>query len=360
MPSISLSPSSLPQHLQILMHRHQQLLNNQQQKYRYRKLLKKNTKECNANLNSFDFEALKIKNKATSNIKWKEWEQRMEAVEIDSADCNRLILDYLMNEGQHDMAMQFAKESETLIVDEKESANCTQIRAKIKECIHSGQMLQSIALLKQFDANFFIHNQEILVLLQKQHLIELIHCGQINDAYKYNSEHLLPKTKKNKKLLRELGQIFACIACQNLKKLPPKQRNLLSLKQRSLLFEKINRILIGESIFYQNMAQMNYYQNFLMNFGIKRQFENGKMCKTKTKIMSYNEKKIGKIKQRHPGFGNDKKKKMDDIGIDNWNKMNKEYRKKIKNYIPFVVDTSKCQRFRLQKLKKNNIIHLKN
>ena len=279
-PSISLSPSNLPQHLQILMHQSHQLLHNQsnhhyvqRRHHRHRKQQQENKERSNHLVdfkpNMSDFERLKIKNKATSNINWNEWNERMEAVMIDSHDTNQLILDYFINDGQHEMASIFCKETGTNKAFESENGNGT--RSQIKECIHSGQMLKCIDLLKQFSADFFVENEDILLLLQKQHLIECIHRGHISDAYEYNSKYLLPKTKRNSKLLMEIGDIFACIACRNLKTLPSKQRDLLSLNQRLKIWQKINRILVqkdgknkfGESLLYQNVLRMNYYQNFL-------------------------------------------------------------------------------------------------
>ena len=100
-----------------------------------------------------------------------------------------------------------------------------------------------------------------------------------------------------------------------------------------------------------------------MNLGIKEHFENGKISETAHKIMSYNEENIKKIKERHPGFGSSKKHKSAQHkieGIENWNKLGDRYRLKVRNYLPFMLDTSKCQRFKLQKLDKFNFIHVQN
>jgi len=313
-----------------------------------------------------------------------------EAVEIEPNDANQLILDYLICEGDYEIAMEFSKESEVTLDAlrlHKEKENILKqcrLRADIKHSINNGEMLQSMDLLKKYDAEFFKKHENILLELQKQHLVELIHRGQINEAFKYNLKYLVSKTKlnqtnnlrereKKKKLLMELGDIMSLIACRNVQKIPSKQRDLLSLEKRSKLSQKINRILLkkeenlkiqkkgfGESLLFENMAQINYYQDFLMNLGIKQQFERGKISQ-KSNIMSYNETNIKKVKQRHPGFGKNNKHRSNNDkvnGITNWVKLDNKYRLKIKNYLPFSFDTSKCQRFKLNKLKKYNVIHV--
>lgn len=332
-------------------------------------------------LNIMDFESLTIKNKATNTINWNEWENRMESVEINDDDTNKLILDYLICCGDYEIAKEFTKESNTEIMkQQKENMDEWKLRASIKNAINNGKMIESIKLLNEFDDRFLDKYPEILLEIQKQQLIELIHDEKIGEAFQWNVKHLLPKTKlngikndkekeKRKKLLIELGDIMSLIACRNVKNIPKKQRNLLSLDKRHNLADKINRILLknenkqrigGESLLFENISQINYYQDFLMNLGIKEQFEKGKIS-SKSLIMSYNEENINSVKARHPEFGKDNKHKTSNDrinGIENWVKLHDKYRLKIKNYLPFSFDTSKCQRFKLKKLSKYNTIHV--
>ena len=300
-----------------------------------------------------DFESLMIRNKATNCIGWNEWQERMESIEIDDNDTNNLILDYLICEGDYEIAKEFSTESETKIISKiEENMDEWKVRAKIKNAINNGKMIESIKLLKQFDDRFFEKYPNILLEIEKQQLIELIHDEKISEAFQYNIKYLLPKTKLNgiknkkdkekKKLLLELGDIMSLIACRNVKNIPNKQRNLLSLDKRHKLADKINRILLknenkhrigGESLLFENISQINYYQDFLMNLGIKEQFEKGKIS-SKSLIMSYNEKNINSVKARHPEFGkNNKHRSSNDRinGIQNWVKLDDKYRLQIKN-----------------------------
>eukprot|EP00484_Ammonia_sp_Unknown_P026711 CAMPEP_0197038330 /NCGR_PEP_ID=MMETSP1384-20130603/15286_1 /TAXON_ID=29189 /ORGANISM="Ammonia sp." /LENGTH=552 /DNA_ID=CAMNT_0042468745 /DNA_START=29 /DNA_END=1687 /DNA_ORIENTATION=- len=329
-----------------------------------------------------DFEQIRVANKATYSIDWNEWQQRVESVRLDEQDSNQLILDYLLCEGDYDIAHEFSQESGTHIQQaQMQNMQQCQTRADIKYCINNGDILRAMELLDNYDAAFLQKYEQILLELQKQHLIELIHAGKIGEAYEYNFRNLLPKTKlngskkqkvsaaqkeKKKKLLVDLGDIMSLIACRNVKNMPMKQRNLLSLDRRVKLANKINQILLrnenkqrnnGESLLYENMMKLNYYQDFLMNLGIK----DHKISST-AKIMSYNEENINKVKAVHPEFGKNTKQSMENEqthGIQNWVKLDdSKCRLKVKNYLPFSFDTSKCQRFRLNKMKKYNVIHV--
>ncbi len=62
---------------------------------------------------------------------------------------------------------------------------------------------------------------------------------------------------------------------------PKKQKDLLSLDKRYKLSNQINALLLckersnemNESLLFENMCAINYFQSFLLNLGIKEQFD---------------------------------------------------------------------------------------
>merc|ERR1712212_1090784 len=137
----------------------------------------------------------------------------------------------------------------------------------------------------------------------------------------------------------------------------------MSKERRAELADAINCALVakekgegegvGQSKLWENLAQLDYYQDLLCNLGMRVCVEKGKVC-LKSRLMSYDEESIDKVRARYPEFGKRNSNRDESVtGIENWVKL--DNRLKVKNYLPFAFDTSKCQRFQLTALPKANV-----
>jgi len=113
---------------------------------------------------------------------------------------------------------------------------------------------------------------------------------------------------------------------------------------------------------FEHMAELNYYQDFLMNLGVKELAEKNRINPSSL-VMTYNERNIEKVKARHNAFGKRHKYRNGNealIGISNWVKLDEQCKVNVRNYLPFQYDTSTCTRFELKAMTKHNPIYVQN
>ncbi|GJJ09439.1 hypothetical protein Clacol_003661 [Clathrus columnatus] len=157
-----------------------------------------------------------------------DWERRLNEVHVTKADLNRLVMDYLVNEGYKTAAEEFSREAG---IDPSVDFNSIESRMNIREAIQRGDVEEAIERTNDLNP-------------EQQRLIEYIRHGRTVDALQFAQSELAPRGEENPEFLTELERTMALLAFDTLPTMPPSIAELLSPAQRLKTAGELNAAIL--------------------------------------------------------------------------------------------------------------------
>ncbi|ORX93435.1 hypothetical protein K493DRAFT_284705 [Basidiobolus meristosporus CBS 931.73] len=150
-------------------------------------------------------------------ISKEEWSERLDKVQVNKHDLNKLVMNYLVIEGYKDAAEKFSQECGL-----SPNIDLTSIedRMNIRNAVHSGDIGEAVERVNDLDPEILDTNPKLFFHLQQQRLIELIRKGNVDEALEFAQEELAPRGEENPEMLQELEQTMALLAFEDLNKSP--------------------------------------------------------------------------------------------------------------------------------------------
>lgn len=164
-----------------------------------------------------------------------DWKRKLDAVHVPKQQLNRLVMDYLLVEGNRGAAEAFSREAG---LDPGLDLNTLEERRVIREHIMNSQIDEVISLVNHIDPHILDSDKELLFKLRVQKLVEYIKNNQVSEALAYGQEILAPAARGNTKLLRELEKAMSLLAFDDLADCP--MGSLATLGHRQKLASAVN------------------------------------------------------------------------------------------------------------------------
>eukprot|EP01134_Creolimax_fragrantissima_P003910 CFRG3910T1 len=178
--------------------------------------------------------------KSKNSISLKEWQDKLDAVEVDKIDLRHIVMNYLVIEGYKDAAESFRDEAG---VDPELDLSSIADRMKIRNAVQSGDINTAKGLVNDLNPEILDTNTFLYFHLQQQHLIELIRKNRIDDALEFAREELASKGEENAGLLEELERTMSLIAFEQAENSP--MGYLLGSAQRQTMASELNAAILA-------------------------------------------------------------------------------------------------------------------
>ncbi|CAD0110878.1 unnamed protein product [Aureobasidium uvarum] len=191
------------------------------------------------------------------------FDRRVDEVKPSKADLNFLIMDYLINEGYPDAAMNFAKEASIVPSADGEAI---QERVDIRNAIHTGDMQLAIERINelnpQYDPTTILSSHyhiisfrdSMLTDLLRLQLIELIReivnapgppsPTAFTPALEFATSQLAPRAPTSPAFLQDLERTMALLIFPS-DKLTPQLKQLLDLSLRQTVASQVNEAILS-------------------------------------------------------------------------------------------------------------------
>uniref|UniRef100_A0A7S3REB3 CTLH domain-containing protein n=1 Tax=Emiliania huxleyi TaxID=2903 RepID=A0A7S3REB3_EMIHU len=144
-----------------------------------------------------------------------EWDARLQAVELPKSMVNALVLDWLVNQGHHDAAAAFVRESGTPAGDLDGIAE----RMSIRQAVEAGRMQAALEALEALHPALLSvdppnggSDLQLLFALQQQHFIELVRAGDVAAALTHAQHKLAPLAEAQPALVEPLELTMMLLA----------------------------------------------------------------------------------------------------------------------------------------------------
>lgn len=183
-----------------------------------------------------------------SHIEKAEWLNRIENSTIDRSLMNKLIMNYLNNEGFKEAADKFELETGITNTCTSETVND---RIKIREAVESGRIKEAIGILNNLYPEIIDNNRLLAFHLQQQEFIEFIREKRVEEALSYAQNHLCEYGENNEQIKEELERSMALLAFDE--PIDSPFSDLLELIQRQRLSCEINQAILE----YENLESIS-------------------------------------------------------------------------------------------------------
>lgn len=169
-----------------------------------------------------------------------EWLNCLESLNIQRADMNKLIMDYLVTEGFKEAAEKFRMESgiQPPVVD----LNTLDQRIHIRDAIQNGRIQEAISLVNKLHPELLDNDRNLYFHLQQQHLIELIRKKNVEEALQFAQLHLAERGEADPEILNELERTLALLAFEDPESSPFGE--LLHPSQRQKVASELNAAIL--------------------------------------------------------------------------------------------------------------------
>lgn len=177
---------------------------------------------------------------------------------ICRTDLNKVIMNYLFNEGYKEASRLFCLETglETpLPLDAVDS------RTKVRDAIEDGRMLETITLLHSLYPDLLTNFHDLYFEIQKQHLVELIRSREIEGALNFAQSQLADQGKRSPEALSELERVMSLLAFDDPYSSP--YGDLLLESQRLKLASKVNAAILASSNQDSRLSLLEFYKLLL-------------------------------------------------------------------------------------------------
>lgn len=170
----------------------------------------------------------------------KDWEEQLKDFYIKQEDLNRLIMDYLVQEGFKEAAEKFQEESG---VESGVDLSTLDNRILIREAINQGRVEDSISLVNQLHPELLDSDRYLYFHLQQLHLIELIRDGKIEEALRFAQNKIAEAGEgANPDILNELERTLALLAFEKPENSP--FADLLEQTHRQKIASELNAAIL--------------------------------------------------------------------------------------------------------------------
>lgn len=138
-----------------------------------------------------------------------EWDERLQAIDINHPMMNRLVMDYLIIEGHMEAAESFMEESGTEVgVD----LSTVGERMLIRQAVESGDVAGALDRVRKLNPNLLLNSVELRFRMQQLMTIEMIRAGKIEEAIECAQQELAPLVETAQHLLPELERTMMLLA----------------------------------------------------------------------------------------------------------------------------------------------------
>ncbi|KAG9651958.1 hypothetical protein KCU64_g8528, partial [Aureobasidium melanogenum] len=179
------------------------------------------------------------------------FDRRVDEVKPSKADLNFLIMDYLINEGYPDAAMNFAKEASIVPSADGEAI---QERVDIRNAIHTGDIQLAIERINELNPQILDNDPTLHFQLLRLQLIELIReivnapgppsPTAFTPALEFATSQLAPRTPTSPAFLQDLERTMALLIFPS-DKLTPQLKQLLDLSLRQTVASQVNEAILS-------------------------------------------------------------------------------------------------------------------
>ncbi|KAI4746476.1 hypothetical protein E4T50_03167 [Aureobasidium sp. EXF-12298] len=166
-------------------------------------------------------------------------------------DLNFLIMDYLINEGYPDAAMNFAKEASIVPSADGEAI---QERVDIRNAIHTGDIQLAIERINELNPQILDNDSTLHFQLLRLQLIELIReivnapgppsPTAFTPALEFATSQLAPRAPTSPAFLQDLERTMALLIFPS-DKLTPQLKQLLDLSLRQTVASQVNEAILS-------------------------------------------------------------------------------------------------------------------
>ncbi|XP_048838617.1 glucose-induced degradation protein 8-B homolog isoform X2 [Brienomyrus brachyistius] len=168
-----------------------------------------------------------------------EWMEQLHNVQIQRADMNRLIMNYLITEGFKEAAEKFRMESGIVPSVDLDSLD---ERIKIREMILNGQIREAVAVINGLHPELLDSNRYLYFHLQQQHLIELIRLRETESALEFAQLQLAEQGEESRECLTEMEHTLALLAFDDPQNSP--FGDLLNTIRRQKVWSEVNQAVL--------------------------------------------------------------------------------------------------------------------
>mmetsp|Transcript_71439 Transcript_71439/g.214753 ORF Transcript_71439/g.214753 Transcript_71439/m.214753 type:complete len:246 (+) Transcript_71439:52-789(+) len=169
-----------------------------------------------------------------------EWAERLQAIDVDHATMNRLVMDYLIIEGHKEAAECFMEESGT---DAGVDLETVGERMAIRTAIESGDVEHALERVRGLDPNILSANPDLRFRLQQLLTIEMIRAGKTEQAIECAQRELAPLVEEAHHLLPELERTMMLLAYGDAASSP--EAALLSQEHRQEAASALNAAILA-------------------------------------------------------------------------------------------------------------------
>ena len=177
------------------------------------------------------------KTKAISNEKWK---KELNQQKIDKDKMNQIIANYLFIQGYCLPLKKFISETKIKFNFDE---NILNKRFLIRQLITSNQIEKAINEIDLIDKKILSENKIIYFVLQRQILLNYIKENKLQEALTFAKDILLPLSKGDDFLFKELEKAMGLLAYENINDAPEKE--LISDKFLEKIATKMNLVLLN-------------------------------------------------------------------------------------------------------------------
>lgn len=157
-------------------------------------------------------------------------------------DLNKVIMNYLVNEGYKEVARIFCIETG---LDTHLPLDSLENRTRIRNTLENGHVVETIALLNNLYPDLLINFHDLHFDLQKQHLVELIRAKEIEEALDFAQTQLAHHGLQSSEARTQLEAVMSLLAFDNPYSSPGAE--LLLESQRVKLASEVNAAILASS-----------------------------------------------------------------------------------------------------------------
>jgi len=175
------------------------------------------------------------------------FERRVDEMKVSKSDINRVIMDYLINEGYPSAAKRFAVEANIQPAVDLESI---QERVEIRNAIHRGDIQSAIENINELNPQILDADPSLHFALLRLQLVELIRIctsqpnGDISPALTFAMTHLAPRAPQRPEFLEDLERTMALLIFPP-DNLAPPLASLLDPSLRKTVANKVNEAILS-------------------------------------------------------------------------------------------------------------------
>eukprot|EP00472_Partenskyella_glossopodia_P011423 CAMPEP_0197526364 /NCGR_PEP_ID=MMETSP1318-20131121/17560_1 /TAXON_ID=552666 /ORGANISM="Partenskyella glossopodia, Strain RCC365" /LENGTH=269 /DNA_ID=CAMNT_0043080503 /DNA_START=191 /DNA_END=1000 /DNA_ORIENTATION=+ len=176
-----------------------------------------------------------------SSIRIQDWKRILEKQTPPRKVIDAIVMNYLIVNGEKDVAMAFVKDSgqKPLV-----PLSSIQNRMDVRNLVFQGDIPKVIEKVNCLNPSILESEPRLYFMLQQQHLIELIRQGpdKISESLSFARRELAPMAAANEEFLEEMEQVMALLAFPE----PSKSAvgHLLSHEQRQKVVSALNTAIL--------------------------------------------------------------------------------------------------------------------